>query len=107
MKWFLNTLIYLSALFSLWLLEGTNWYLMFIIIVFRFNVVDALLHMKWKPGFIPRLVKSSVNYDKALIISLSFLIFISVVRMVLQSYTYIHYIHASVPPVWSGRKTSA
>ena len=49
--------------------------------------------MKWKPGLIPRLFKSSVNYMKAPIIYLSLLLFISVIRMALQSYTYMTYMY--------------
>ena len=49
--------------------------------------------MKWKPGSIPRLLKSSVNAVKALIISLSLILFIAVVSMELQSYKYITYIY--------------
>ena len=89
MKWFLNVLISLSALFDLWLLGGTYWYLMFMVIFFSFKALDSSLFMKWKSGLIPRIFKSSVNYVKALVISLLLLLFIAVVSMVLQSYTYI------------------
>ena len=60
----------LSALFDLWLLGGTNCYLIFIVVIFIFKAVDTLLSMKWKPGCVPRLFKSSVKDVKALIISL-------------------------------------
>ena len=73
----------------MWLLVGTNWYLMFMVAISRFKALDALLSMKKKPGLVPRLLKSSVNYVKALIISLSPILFIAVVRMALQPYTYI------------------
>ena len=69
-KLFLNVCIALSELFSMWLLGGTNWYLMFIVSIVRFKAVDASLYMKWKPGSIHWLYKSSVKYVKALIISL-------------------------------------
>ena len=58
-------------------------------VIVIFKVIDASLSMKWKPGLIPQLLKSSVNDVKALIISLSLLFLIAVVRMVLQSYKYI------------------
>ena len=93
MKWFLNFLIALSALFALLLLGGTNWYLMFMVVIVRFKAVYALLSMKWKPGLIPRLFKSPVNDVKALIITLSLLLFISIVRMALNPYTYITYMY--------------
>ena len=96
-NWFLNVCIALSALFALWLLVGTNWYLMFIVVIFSFKVIDASFSIKWKPGWIPRIFKSSVNDVKALIISLSLLLFIDVVRMALQSYTYITYMY--LPPL--------
>ena len=89
MKWFLNVCIALSALFDLWLIGGTNWYLMFTVVIFSFKAVDASLSMKWKPGLIPQLLNSSVNDAKALIIYLSLILLIDVVRMELKSYTYI------------------
>ena len=51
-KWFLNVCIALSVLFALWLLGGTNWYLMFMVVIVSFKAVDASLYMKWKPGLI-------------------------------------------------------
>ena len=60
---------------------------MFLVVIVSFNAVDALLPMKWKPGWITKLFKSSVEDVKTLIISLSLLLFIAVVRMALQSYT--------------------
>ena len=63
------------------------------VVIVSFNAVDALLSMKWKPGMIPRLFKSSVNYVKSLIVSLSIQFFIYVVSMVLQSYTYITWVY--------------
>ena len=88
-KWFLDVFIALSALFAVWLLGGSNWYLMFMVVIVRFKAVDDSLSMKWKPGWIPQIFKYSVKYVKALIVSLSLLFFIAVVRMVLQPYTYI------------------
>ena len=87
MKWFFNVCIAFSAFFALWLLGGTNWYLMFMVIIVIFKAVDASFSMRWKHGLIPRLFKSSVNDVKAFIVSLSLLFFIAVVRMALQSYT--------------------
>ena len=92
-KWFLNVWTALSAWSSLWLLGGTNWYLMFMVIIARFKAVDALLSTKWKPGLIPWLLNYSVNDVKSIIIYLSLLFFIAVVSMELQSYTYIKYIY--------------
>ena len=46
MKWFLKVWIVLYALFGLWLLGGTNWYLMFIIVIFILNADDASLSMQ-------------------------------------------------------------
>ena len=37
MKWFLKVYITLSALFSIWLLGGNNWYSMFMVIIFIFK----------------------------------------------------------------------
>ena len=54
---------------------------MFMEVIFIFNAVYASLSMKWKPGLIPCLFKTSVNDVKALIIYLSLLYFISVVMM--------------------------
>ena len=89
MKWFLDVWISLSALFYLWLLRGTSWYLMFMVGIVIFKVVDDSLFIKCKPGLIVRLLKSSVNVVKALIISLSLLFFIDLLMTALQSYTYI------------------
>ena len=58
-----------------------------------FNASDDSLSMKWNPGFIPRVFKYVVNFVKACIISLSLLVFIAVVIMTLQSYTYIAYMY--------------
>ena len=88
-KWLLDVCIALSALFALWFIGGIKWYLVFMVVIVSFKAVDALLSMKWKPGWIPWLFKSSLKDMKALIISLSLLIFVAVVRMTLQSYTYI------------------
>ena len=49
-KWFLKVCIDLSELFTLWLLGGTNCYLMFMVVIFMFKVVDTSLYMKWEPG---------------------------------------------------------
>ena len=54
----------------------------------HFKDVDASLYMKWNPGLIPRLFKSSVNSVKDCIISLSLLFFTAVVRMSLKPYTF-------------------
>ena len=88
-KWFLNVCIAFYSLFSMWLLGETIWYLIFMVIIVSFKAVDAPLSMKWKPGWIPLLFKSLVKDMKNLIISFSLLFFISVVRILLQSYTYI------------------
>ena len=88
-KWFLDVCIYLSELFALWLLGGNNWYLVFMVSVVIFKAVDALLPMKWKPGWVTRIFKSSFKDVKYLIISLSLIFFVAVVRMVSQSYTYL------------------
>ena len=52
-----------------------NWHL---------KVVDASLSMKWNPGLIPRIFKSSVSSTKAFIIYFSLLLLIAVVRISLQ-----------------------
>ena len=91
MKWFLEVWIALSTLFSMWLLGVTNWYLMLVVVIFIFKALGSSLSMKCRPGLIPRLFKSSVNYVKYRIISLSLLFFVAVFRMVLQSYTYMTY----------------
>ena len=57
------------------------------------NYVDDLLSMKWNPGLIPRPFKYVVAFMKVRIISLSLLFLVSVVRMALQSYTYITWIY--------------
>ena len=80
---------FLSAFFSMWLLGGVNWYLMFMIVIVIFKAADVSLSIKWKGGTIPRIFKPLVHYVKALIIYLSPLLFIALVRMALQSYTYI------------------
>ena len=59
---------------------------MVLIVIFKY--VDALLSIKFNPGLIPQILKYSVNYVKACIISLSLLLLIDVVRMESQSYTY-------------------
>ena len=87
------------CIFSLWLLGGTNWYLVFMVVIFIFKAVDTLLFMKWKPGLIPQIFKSSVIDVKALIVSLSILFIIDIVRMVLQSYTYIIYLYMYLFPL--------
>ena len=78
-------LISLHCLFF-WLLGGTKWYLKFMEFIVIFKSVYVSLSTKLKPGLIPQIFKSSVNYVNALIISLSLLFFIAVVRMVLQTY---------------------
>ena len=94
-KWFLNVCIDLYALFSLWLLVGTNWYLMFMVFIVIFMSVHASLSMNWEPGLIPRIFKSSVKDVKDLIISVSLIFFIAVVRMTV---IHIHYIYVCVTP---------
>ena len=84
-KWFLDVWIYLSVLFALRLLGGTNWYLMFMEFIVIYKALYDSLPIKVKPGLIPLIFKSSVNYVKALIVSLSLLLFVVLVRMVLQS----------------------
>ena len=91
MKWFLNVLIALSTLSALWLLGGTNCYLMFMVVIFSCKAVDASFSMKWKAGLIPQMFKYFVNDVKDLIIFLSLLLLISVGRILLHSCTYITY----------------
>ena len=57
------------------------------------KAVGASLSMKWNPGLIPWIFKSSVNYANACIISFSLLFFINAVRRALQSYTYMTYMY--------------
>ena len=66
---------------------------MCMVVIVSFKAVYASLSMKLKPWLIPHIFKSSVNDVKSLIIYLSLLFFISVVRMALQSYTYITYMY--------------
>ena len=61
---------------------------MFMEVIVIFKAVDDLLSMKWKPGLITRIYKSSVNDVKSIIISLSLLLFNAVVSIALQSCTY-------------------
>ena len=61
----MNVCFGLSSLFDIWLLGGTNWYLMFMVVIVNFKAVDDLFFMKWKPEWIPRLLKSSVKNVKA------------------------------------------
>ena len=49
--------------------------------------------MKCKPRLVPRIFKYSVNAVKDIIISLSLPFFVDVVRMTLQSYTYITWMY--------------
>ena len=51
------------------------------------------LSMKWDLGLIPQFLKSVANSVKYRIISLSLLFFVKVVRMTLQSYTYMTYMY--------------
>ena len=46
-----------------------------------FKAFDASLSMKWNPGLVPWIFKSSVNSVKARIIYLSLILFIDVVSM--------------------------
>ena len=66
---------------------------MFMVVIVSFEAVDAYLSMKWITGWIPWIFKSSVKDVKYLIIYLSLLLFITVVKMELQSYTYISYMY--------------
>ena len=60
----------LSEFIALWILEGTSWYLIFMFFIVVIKAVDASLSIKWNPELIPRILKSSVNSIKALIVSL-------------------------------------
>ena len=66
---------------------------MSMVVIVILKGVDAALAIKWDSGFIPRVFKTSINSMKALIISFSLLFFVAVVRVELQSYTYITYIY--------------
>ena len=57
---------------------------MSIVVILIFKAVDVSLTMKWNPGLIPRLFKSSANSAKASIIYLPLLFLIAVVRIALQ-----------------------
>ena len=70
MKCFLKFSIALYALFALLLLGGPKWYLLFMEVISIFKYVYASLYMKYKPGLIPRLFKSSIKSVKAWIIYL-------------------------------------
>ena len=72
------------CIFFLVIIGGTNWYLMFTVVMTIFNDVDSLTTIKWNPGFITQLFKSVVNYMEACIIYLSILFFIAAIRMELQ-----------------------
>ena len=74
-------------------------------VIVIFKLVDDSLSTKWKPGLIIWLLNYSVNYVKAIIISFSLLLFIYIVRMELQPYTYI-YKDVFVSPDRSGGETS-
>ena len=58
------------------------------VVIAVFKAADAPLSRKWNPGLVLRLFKSVVNYVKACIISLSILLFVSIVGVALQSYAY-------------------
>ena len=88
MKWFLKVYMGLSVLFALWLIGGIVWYLMSMVVIAIFKVVDASLSMKWNPGLIPRIFKDSINYVQTHIITMSLLSLMSVVWISLQLYTY-------------------
>ena len=66
---------------------------MSMVVIVILKAVDPSLSHIWNPGLIPRLFKSSVNYVKVCIISLSLLFLIDFIRMVLKSYTHMTYIH--------------
>ena len=66
---------------------------MSMVLISVFKAVDASLPMKWNPGLIPQIFKSVANSVRSRIISLSHILFIAVVSMVLQSYTYMNYMY--------------
>ena len=66
---------------------------MSIVIVAILKYVDASFSMKCNPGLIPWIFNSVVNDVKARIIYLSVLLFVYVVMMALQSYTYMTYMY--------------
>ena len=70
---------------------------MFMEAIVIFKDVDASLFMKWKPRLILRLFNSYVKSLKACIIYLSLTLFIAVVRMELQSYTYMTQLYICFP----------
>ena len=88
MKWFLNVWMDLYALFALWLLGRTNYYLMPMVVISILKAVDASLSVNWNTGLIPRPFNSVVNSVKAHIIYLSLLFFIYVFSMALKPYKY-------------------
>ena len=63
------------------------------VVIVIFKAVDASFYMKWNPGLIPRISKSSVNYVKYCILSLSLLLFIVVVKISLKSYKYMNWMY--------------
>ena len=87
MKWCLKIWMALSIFFALWLLGGTNFYLMSMVFIANLNSTDASLSMKWNPVLIQQGFKFVFNYVKYRIISLSLLFFVPVVRMALKSCT--------------------
>ena len=66
---------------------------MLMVVIVIFKAVDASISMKWKPGLIPRLFKSSGNYVKACIVSFSLLFFVDVFWVVLRAYIYMTYMY--------------
>ena len=60
----------------------------YIVVIAIFKAVDDSFAIKWNHGLIPQPFKSVVNSVKVLIIYLSFLLFVAVIKMALQSYTY-------------------
>ena len=68
---------------------------MSMVAIIIFKDFDASLFIKWNHGLILQLFKYSVSSVNARIIYMSVLLFISVVRMVLQSYTYMTYMYLS------------
>ena len=63
------------------------------VVIVILKAFDASLSMKCNPGLITRILKSSINSLKASIISLSIILFIDVVRMSFQPYTYMPFMY--------------
>ena len=52
-NYFLKVWMSLSKLFYMWLIGGTNWYFMSMVVIFILKAVDASLSTKRNPGLIP------------------------------------------------------